>query len=506
MASSQKGAKLVNETNSEKLTIQALKFTQWLKHWDNFQYSVSPPDRKPKPSMFIFSMKASTLRSYSDVYKRERSSTDAEGIQRKRDEKRTKRIQEFVQYGYPYGDLKESQRTPEKENLKKPGWLPTAIVVNILEPGDVRKGKRALQGLTADVVEKSGQCQILLPDPRKLSAEDVRPLEVIDGQHRLWAFEDELDGDYELPVVAFHGLDIAWQAYLFWSINVSPKRINPSHAFDLYPLLRNQAWLDQTGDLTVYREARAQEITEWLYKHPDSVWKDRINMLGESGAGRVSQAAFVRSLTTAFFGTGRGKAGRYGLFQAAVSGQEEPLSWTRSQQVALVLEFWRLVKDAIENGAAGEWATAFLEAQPARDPFDDRSSMLNQDMGVRAAHAVVNDFLYRSVEQWGLADWVSEEFDETDTTEEDVSRSLQTLRDQKFYEYLKELALELSNFDWRSLDGPGIRDNRDLELTRRAYRGSGGYSLLTSDIVRKLSKSKKPSVADVAATFSAGGE
>ena len=68
--------------------------------------------------MFIFSMNASTLRSYSDVYKRERNNVDAEGIQRKRDEKRTERIQEFVQYGYPYGDLKENQRTLDKVALR----------------------------------------------------------------------------------------------------------------------------------------------------------------------------------------------------------------------------------------------------------------------------------------------------------------------------------------------------------------------------------------------------
>ncbi|MFG6529479.1 MULTISPECIES: DGQHR domain-containing protein [unclassified Sulfitobacter] len=496
----------MNKNSGQAPTINALKFTQWLDIWDGFEYSTNPPDRKPKPSMFIFSMNASTLRSYSDVYKRERNSVDAEGIQRKRDEKRTERIQEFVQYGYPYGDLKENQRTLDKVALRKPGWLPTAIVVNILEPGDVRRGKQASQGLTAQVQENSGQYQIQLPDLGQFSQDDVRPFEVIDGQHRLWAFEEQLDGDYELPVVAFHGLDIAWQAYLFWSINVSPKRINPSHAFDLYPLLRNQAWLEQTGDLTVYREARAQEITEWLYKHPDSVWKNRINMLGESGAGRVSQAAFVRSLTAAFFGTGRGKAGRYGLFQAATPGQEEPLSWTRSQQVALVLEFWRLVKEAIDDGEAGDWADAFTGAEPDRDPFDDRSSMLNQDMGVRAAHAVVNDFLYRSVDQWQLADWVAEEFDETDTTEEDVSRALVTLRDQAFYVPFKELALALTRFDWRSLDGPGVRDNRDLELTRRAYRGSGGYTLLTNDIIRELNTSQSESVAKMAQTISTGGE
>src|SRR5439155_23557944 len=115
----------------------------------------------------------------------------------------------------------------------------------------------------------------------------LEPFEIIDGQHRLWAFDEaigegELPGDFELPVVAFHGLDIGWQSYLFWSINVSPKRINPSHAFDLYPLLRAQDWLETFSELKIYREARAQEITELLFIHPRSVWHQRINMLGES--------------------------------------------------------------------------------------------------------------------------------------------------------------------------------------------------------------------------------
>ena len=229
-------------------------------------------------------------------------------------------------------------------------------------------------------------------------------------------------------------------------------------------------------------------------------------MLGESGAGKVSQAAFVRSLTAAFFGTGVGRTGRKGLFQAAPKDQQEPLKWTRSQQVALVLEFWRLVKESVESGGCPEWATAFIEAQPERDPFDDRSSMLNQDMGVRAAHAVVNDFLYHCVKEWGLANWMSEEFGETDTSEQDISSALVTMRKQNFYKAFKDMAFELTSFDWRSLDGPGVRDNRELELTRRAYRGSGGYTLLTRDIIGALSESKKENVASVAEAISIGGE
>jgi hypothetical protein len=244
-------------------------------------------------------------------------------------------------------------------------------------------------------------------------------------------------------------------------------------------LLRNQTWLEQTGDLSVYREARAQEITEWLYKHPDSEWHNRINMLGESGAGRVSQAAFVRSLTAAFFGTGRGKGGRYGLFQAEINDDGEPLQWTRAQQVALLLELWRLIATQIERREEG-WIHAFIAAD--RDPLDDKSSLLNQDMGVRAAHAVANDVLYYGSTDWGLDNWTVDVFDETDTTQEDIDIAWNSLKKQKFHTQLSELAAALVQFDWRSLDGPGVRDDRDLMLTRRAYRGSGGYTLLTGDI------------------------
>ncbi len=80
--------------------------------------------------------------------------------------------------------------------------------------------------------------------------------------------------------MAFYGLDVSWQAYLFWTINIKPKRINPSLAFDLYPLLRAEDWLDKAEGHYVYRESRSQELTEALWSNPDSPWYDRINMLG----------------------------------------------------------------------------------------------------------------------------------------------------------------------------------------------------------------------------------
>ena len=55
------------------------------------------------------------------------------------------------------------------------------------------------------------------------------PIEIIDGQHRLFAFDDdeEPDGDFDVPVVLFLDLDISWQAYLFWTINITAKEDKP---------------------------------------------------------------------------------------------------------------------------------------------------------------------------------------------------------------------------------------------------------------------------------------
>ena len=78
--------------------------------------------------------------------------------------------------------------------------------------------------------------QLVIPDAALNAgwtpAGPLPPLEIIDGQHRLFAFDPdiELDGEYELPVVLFDDIDISWQAYLFWTINITPKVIGPSLA------------------------------------------------------------------------------------------------------------------------------------------------------------------------------------------------------------------------------------------------------------------------------------
>ena len=484
--------------NDDKVRVQRL--TQWLDIWNEYDFDPTEQRRRPEPYMYVFAMSAPRLRHYSDVYRRERDVAQAEGIQRARDDNRTMRIRRYIDAGYPFGDLKESLRNANT-HLRKPGWLPTAIVVNMLTQDDRRRGRTIEEGHMARLIEVDGQDCIQLPAPDSFGPDDLRPFEVIDGQHRLWAFDDSDDlSGFEVPVVGFRGLDVAWQAYLFWSINISPIRINPSHAFDLYPLLRTQDWLEQTGEISVYREARAQEITERLYQHPLSPWHDRISMLQRRGEPNVSQAAWVRSLIGSFFSTGRGK-GRRGLFQCELNSMLRTLDWERVQQIAFILEFWSLLKDAVAQGDA-DWIARYRAVD--KDPFTDRSSMLNQDMGVRAAHAVLNDIFFYRAESWCLQDWMFGTVDKTLTTDADIEDAVASLQQTHMHEYMEQIASVLSCFDWRSLDGPDVRSSND-EMVKRAYRGSGGYTVLIRELLAHVSRHGDGAVAVAAAEMSAGG-
>jgi len=471
--------------------VPALRFKQWLDAWNEYDFSESAHRRRPPEHLYMFSMRAAELRRLCDVYKRERDGAAAEGIQRLRDVSRTGRIQRYVHYGYPYGDLKLPQQTSETLPLRKPGWLPTAIVINILVDGDERRGRVVHPDHIVDVVEDSEQRFALsVPKIDSIGDDMLAPFEVIDGQHRLWAFDENegdhpIPDDFELPVVAFHGLDIAWQAYLFWSINVSPKRINPSHAFDLYPLLRTQDWLERVGELTVYREARAQELTELVYSHPVSPWQGRINMLGERGTGGVSQAAWVRALLTTFLGTGRG-AGNPGLFQANLAEDAEPLEWTRPQQAAFIITIWLDLVEALEGATTIFWVRAY-----GKDPYRalvDKTSWLNQDQGVRAVLNVYNDIFFNAANLWRLDRWRFPEHSENETTAEEVSEALNSLSKAPFRHHMRELAVGLSFFDWRSVEAPGVRGDENLIVQKRSYRGSGGYSALRADVLRTLAE------------------
>jgi DGQHR domain-containing protein len=313
------------------------------------------------------------------------------------------------------------------------------------------------------------------------------PFEIIDGQHRLWAFDEPgAPQDYQLPVVAFHSLDISWQAYLFYVINIKPKRINRSLAYDLYPLLRTEEWLERFEGAGVYRETRAQELTELLWSHPQSPWRGRINMLGDPGVEGVSQAAWVRSLVVSFVRSWEGSDKRIGgLFGAPVGSDRLALLWSRAQQAAFLIEAWNAVAEAVDRVDA-DWTAAF-KSTAARRMFAQHS-LINTDQGVRAILHVLNDCTYVQAADLALFNWVGTPVTTEAIDLREVTAELKEAATQPFAAFVRALATAIATFDWRSSSTPGLPEAE--RLSKAAFRGSGGYGELRKQLTRHVAASK----------------
>src|ERR1700686_3628157 len=122
-------------------SIPALVVRQWLPDWEKVAFSPKAHRRRPEEHFYLFTLPASWLKALSGISRRSTQggllrSKDL-GIQRRHDEKRSDEIREFIQFGYPWSELSKAKRQSGKfDDLRKPGWLPTAIVVNILKKGE----------------------------------------------------------------------------------------------------------------------------------------------------------------------------------------------------------------------------------------------------------------------------------------------------------------------------------------------------------------------------------
>ena len=499
-------------------SVPAISCKQWLTDWNAYPFPEANERSKPPEELIIFSMPARLLRKLSGVYVRKREGTVASGIQRVHEKERSDKISQYVRAGYPFGDLSSKQKAdPANDSLKKPGWLPTAIVVNILKEGDDRRGKVVDKADLVDVVKNADSLiKVVLPEnvnDQEWAPKGFSPIEVIDGQHRLFAFHEDsgLPEDFELPVVAFHGLDIGWQAYLFWSINVSPKKINPSHAYDLFPLLRTQDWLEVTPSAHIYREARAQELTDLLYRHPSSPWHGRINMLGERRSGWVSQAGWVQSIFNSFFSLGTTARSRKGLFASNLNQTSGPLEWSRPQQAAFLMYLWRALKDAIRAKTDG-WVVSLREVDGQQIDFADNhdlafagpKTLLNQEQGVRGFSLAVNDLLCAKAIDLKLHEWTCDEVDGGETRDEDIDMCLDSLSNAGFALSIAEAVKALAEFDWRSYDAPGLTS--DEALMKAGFRGTGGYSRIRQSLLEIVAKQATPLGHTAAALLQADRE
>ena len=500
--------------------IPALKVTQWLTEWDTYRFSEDDRQRKPEPHFYLSSIPASILRRLSNVPRRgSRSATGRQealgpraedvGVQRAFEVDRADRIKAFVRAGYPWATLREAEKD-SFPHLKKPGWLATALVLNVVNATTVRENTNPdPRDLVS--IEQTGPTTAQIVIPSGAESPDwepngrIRPLEVIDGQHRLLAFDDAAPqgGPFELPVVLFEDLDISWQAYLFWTINISPKRIGPSLAYDLYPLLRTEDWLDPVPGPLAYRETRAQELTEALWSNPESPWYQRIGMLGREG-GLVTQAAFVRSLTQSFirrsdFGSGRPG----GLFGAPLRSETDRLlPWSRSQQAAYLIFLWSELEEAI-NEIDPPWARHIREHTDAgqltlpvaKNPaFAGTYSLLATDQGVRGFLQVANDVSFSMADELDIASWLPPD-QSSATMVEEVNAALQLLRSGvQSAKFVSGFCECVAAFDWRTLATPGLSE--EIRIHQALYRTGTGYREVRRQLLLHLANQPNQLIAN----------
>ncbi|TJV25041.1 MAG: hypothetical protein E5Y04_09360 [Mesorhizobium sp.] len=491
-------------------TVPALKVNQWLSGWNKIDFDASEHRAKPAQHFYLFAMPARELRSLSGIVRRQAKNAAARtgdlGIQRQHDPERSEEISRFVEYGYPWSTLSDAKRdSADFNDLRKPGWLPTAVVLNILTPGSERNGSDIADNDLASVVDNGDAIKIQLPY-EKWNADwaptKLPPFEVIDGQHRLWAFEGAAQlANFELPVVAFVGLDISWQAYLFWTINIKPKRINASLAFDLYPLLRSEEWLDRAEGHAIYRDTRAQELTEILWSYPTSPWYDRINMLGERQNRWVTQSAWIKSLTASFIRSwDRRSSVAGGLFGGRSKTEGEVLGWSRAQQAAFLIYAWQAFRNAVTE-SKDAWAINLRALKTENTPPQDDAafygvySLINTDQGVRGLLQVVNDLFYLRASQMKLNTWLPDSRSSANPISA-VDGALKSIDKQEFAIFLKSIVGALASFDWRTSGTPELE-----ETARRAklvFRGSSGYKELRTQLLEHLSRGEGEA-ADAAA-------
>lgn len=488
--------------------ITALQVNQWLADWDKVPFDKKSFRAKPNPYFYIFSLSAAQLRALSGIYRRTRthgkSSSQSLGIQRRHDKARSNEISKFIQYGFPWSELSQAKRdSGEYNDLQKPGWLPTAIVVNILKEKDCRNGASVHKDDLITITEDSnGHTKIVLPSSYNGPSWEPKarpPIEVIDGQHRLWAFdEDHIDLGFELPVVAFYGLDISWQAYLFWTINIKPKRINASLAYDLYPLLRTEDWLEKLEGHPIYRETRSQELVEILWSSTESPWRERINMLGESGYSNlmVSQAAWIRSLMATFVKSwsGRGTKRLGGLFGSPAGSHEQVIPWSLSQQAAFIILVGQKLEESIKSSKE-KWAKSARDNEPKQPSLFDAkkdyafygpNNLLNTDQGIRGLLQIVNDLFYLRAEELNLDSWLIED-DIPEDKQKAVSSAIKSLKRQKvIIDFISELTQILASYDWRSSSAAGLSEEE--RMYKAAFRGSGGYKELRMQLLQHVAK------------------
>lgn len=497
-------------------SIPALKVNQWLNSWNDIDFDL-PMRRKPDPYYFIFKIDIRLLKRLSDIHRRRANKRRVEdaSVQRNLEEKRSLEIKKYVKGGFPWSTLSDTAKNlPDNEHLKMPGVLPTAIVANILGPNE-KRGNNILKEEDCIKINNAegGFSNIEIPQNvfKKDWDPDLKPIEIIDGQHRLMSFDETeiIDGNYEVPVVAYYNLDRTWQAYLFYVINIKPKKINTSLGYDLYPLLRTQNWLEGSKDgLAVYRETRAQELVEALWVYDQSPWFNRINMLGNVSEGKnISQAAFIRALSNTYLKRKLRKP-ISGLFADVLSNKNyEEIKWVRAQQAGFLILLWEQIATSASESDQN-WAQKLksekkelllFDSDNARnsfvkinDAFLSKNSMLSRDQGVTGVSMFTNDLLFVAANHFNDFDFNEIEWngdiDERQIEINSIDKAIYQFRNSSLYSLIKDISFQLTYFDWR-MPTSLFEDETKRDLQKR-FKGTGGYREVWRELLKIFKESE----------------
>lgn len=183
-------------------------------------------------------------------------------------------------------ELKEDKLNEIKDYVKRDSeaCFPNSVILNLD---------------TSFLIEESDK-ELKIELEREEDGEIKKGIFVIDGQHRLYAFEDkDLSENFELIIVLFKGLEQWQQAYLFSTINNKQQRLNPSQVQDLNEILKIE-----TPEKIVHR------LTRVFNEEENSPWKDDINILGgkierkgKKIYGVMSQYSFAKEILNLIYNT-----------------------------------------------------------------------------------------------------------------------------------------------------------------------------------------------------------
>ena len=229
-------------------------------------------------------------------------------------------------------------------------------------------------------------------------------------------------------------------------------------------------------------------------------------MLGRE-RGKVTQAAFVRSLTQSFIrrsDPGGNQPG--GLFGASLSDKPiHVLPWNRAQQAAYLIFIWSELERAIKK-TDDPWAENVREKTKAGqlDLIDDddqdaafagKFSLLATDQGVRGFLQVSNDISFVLAESFELAS-LGRNLQQEATEIREVAAAVSEFESHPIASVVQDLCECTALFDWRSSVTPGLSEREKGQQAQ--FRAGSGYREVRRQLLLHLLRHAENPIRDCA--------